>query len=123
MSGPKGKGTLYPEAHKRAGLWHIEVLQFGSENSDERIDLMGAVAEPSQPRRSFILRDKSPSLPMSTVSSTFRTAKPVRYALVIKNADFVRGGSLSGLLFPLTMLTQLKKNPCRLIYARNSNGL
>jgi hypothetical protein len=40
ISGPKGHGTLYLEARKRAGLWHLELLQFGSEGSDERLDLL-----------------------------------------------------------------------------------
>jgi len=40
VSGPKGHGTLYLEARKRAGLWHLELLQFGSEGSDERLDLL-----------------------------------------------------------------------------------
>ena len=40
VSGPKGNGTLYAEAHKRAGLWHLELLQFGSKDSDQRLDLL-----------------------------------------------------------------------------------
>ena len=40
VSGPKGSGTLYAEGHKRAGIWHLEMLQFGSERSNERLDLL-----------------------------------------------------------------------------------
>lgn len=40
VSAPKGRGTLYTEARKRAGLWHLEMLQFGSEGSSERLDLL-----------------------------------------------------------------------------------
>jgi hypothetical protein len=40
VSGPNGNGTLYVEAHKRAGLWHLELLQFGSKDSDQRLDLL-----------------------------------------------------------------------------------
>ena len=51
ISGPKGKGTLYAEAHKQAGLWHMEILQFGSEDSNERINLIVADAgtKPASP--------------------------------------------------------------------------
>jgi cytochrome oxidase complex assembly protein 1 len=42
VSGPKGRGTLYAEARKHAGLWHLELLQFGSNNSTERLDLLAA---------------------------------------------------------------------------------
>ncbi len=40
LSGPKGSGTLYTEARKRAGLWHLEMLQFGDPGSSERLDLL-----------------------------------------------------------------------------------
>lgn len=40
VSGPKGSGTLYAEARKQAGLWHLNLLQFGSEGSTERLDLL-----------------------------------------------------------------------------------
>lgn len=40
VSGPKGSGTLYVEAHQQAGLWKIDLLQFGSKGSDQRIDLL-----------------------------------------------------------------------------------
>lgn len=40
ISGPKGSGTLYTEARKRAGLWRLDMLQFGTEGSTERLDLL-----------------------------------------------------------------------------------
>jgi hypothetical protein len=40
VSGPKDRGTIYAEAHKRAGLWHLDLLQFGRSNSDERLELL-----------------------------------------------------------------------------------
>lgn len=50
VSGPKGRGTIYAEAHKRAGLWHLELLQFGYANSDERLDLLPhEAASPASP--------------------------------------------------------------------------
>jgi uncharacterized integral membrane protein len=42
VSGPKGSGTIYAEAHKHAGLWHLELLQYGKDNSNERLDLLPA---------------------------------------------------------------------------------
>lgn len=42
VSGPKGSGTLDVEAHKRAGQWHLELLQFGKASSDERLNLLPA---------------------------------------------------------------------------------
>ena len=33
VSGPKGSGTIYAEARKQAGLWHLEMLQFGNEGA------------------------------------------------------------------------------------------
>ena len=53
ISGPKGSGTIYTEARKRAGLWHLEMLQFGNDGSTERIDLMPAdTAKPTAPPQS-----------------------------------------------------------------------
>jgi hypothetical protein len=46
ISGPKGHGTLYMEARKRAGLWQLELLQFASEGSDERLDLLASDTTP-----------------------------------------------------------------------------
>ena len=40
ISGPKGRGTVYAEARKSAGLWHLELLQFGADGSDDRLDLL-----------------------------------------------------------------------------------
>jgi hypothetical protein len=42
VSGPKGRGTIYAEARKRAGLWRLNMLQFGGEESDIRLDLLVA---------------------------------------------------------------------------------
>jgi hypothetical protein len=47
VSGPKGSGTLYAEASKRAGLWRLEMLQFGTEGSAERLDLLPAGMVPT----------------------------------------------------------------------------
>ena len=40
ISGPKGAGTVYAEASKHAGLWHLDLLQYGSDKSNERLDLL-----------------------------------------------------------------------------------
>ena len=40
VSGPKGKGTIYVDGRKRAGVWHLDMLQFGAEGSGERLDLL-----------------------------------------------------------------------------------
>lgn len=40
LSGPKGKGTLYVTARKRAGHWQYEVLEVAVEGRPQRIDLM-----------------------------------------------------------------------------------
>jgi|HubBroStandDraft_3_1064219.scaffolds.fasta_scaffold652745_1 hypothetical protein len=40
VSGPKGSGTLYVEAHKQAGLWKVDSLQLGIKDSEERTDLL-----------------------------------------------------------------------------------
>lgn len=39
VSGPKGRGTLYARASKRAGEWHFSMLLFAPENG-QRIDLL-----------------------------------------------------------------------------------
>lgn len=53
ISGPKGSGTIYTEARKRAGLWHLEMLQFGNDGSTERMDLMPSdTARPTAPPQS-----------------------------------------------------------------------
>jgi hypothetical protein len=46
VSGPKGRGTIYAEARKRAGLWRLNMLQFGGEESDIRLDLLVADQTP-----------------------------------------------------------------------------
>ena len=43
VSGPKSKGTLYVEAQKSAGLWQLKLLQFGGDNSSDRLDLLPRV--------------------------------------------------------------------------------
>jgi hypothetical protein len=40
LSGPKGAGKLYVEAHKRAGQWQLDLLQFAPDGSAERLDLL-----------------------------------------------------------------------------------
>ncbi|MGA2351390.1 MAG: cytochrome c oxidase assembly factor Coa1 family protein [Terracidiphilus sp.] len=40
VSGPRASGTLYAQEHKSAGLWHLETLQFGRKDSDERLNLL-----------------------------------------------------------------------------------
>ena len=39
ISGPKGAGTLYASARKRAGLWNYDVLEVALDAGGERIDL------------------------------------------------------------------------------------
>jgi len=46
ISGPKGSGTIYAEARKRAGMWQLEMLQFGKDGSTERLDLLAADTPP-----------------------------------------------------------------------------
>jgi hypothetical protein len=48
ISGPKGEGTLYLQAHKQADLWQLDMLQFGPKDTDERIDLLGKGVAPPQ---------------------------------------------------------------------------
>jgi len=40
VSGPRGKGTLYLEATKRAGRWEYSLLELAVEGVDERIGLL-----------------------------------------------------------------------------------
>lgn len=40
VSGPNGSGTIYAEGRKGAGVWHLEMLQFGNEGSSQRLDLL-----------------------------------------------------------------------------------
>jgi hypothetical protein len=40
ISGPKGKGTLYSEASKAEGIWHLKSLRFARSGSDDRVDLL-----------------------------------------------------------------------------------
>jgi len=46
VSGPRGTGTLYAEAHKRAGLWQLDLLQFGTKDSSDRLDLLAGASPP-----------------------------------------------------------------------------
>jgi len=40
ISGPRGEGALYVSARKTAGLWQLDLLQFGPKDSEERFDLL-----------------------------------------------------------------------------------
>lgn len=40
ISGPKGKGTLYAMAVKRAGVWTLTLLQFGTDGDLTRLQLL-----------------------------------------------------------------------------------
>jgi len=42
VSGPKGLGTLDVEAHKRAGQWHLDLLEFEKDDSSIWINLLPA---------------------------------------------------------------------------------
>ncbi len=42
LSGPKGAGKLYVEAHKRAGQWQLDLLEFAPDGSADRLDLLPA---------------------------------------------------------------------------------
>jgi hypothetical protein len=44
VSGPKGSGTIYSEARKQAGLWHVQLLQFCRDGSADRLDLLTSLA-------------------------------------------------------------------------------
>jgi cytochrome oxidase complex assembly protein 1 len=46
LSGPKGKGTLYVEATKSAGVWQFAILVVEIEKTGERIDLNQASRSP-----------------------------------------------------------------------------
>lgn len=40
VSGPKGKGTVYALAVKRAGIWNLTFLQFGADGESRRLELL-----------------------------------------------------------------------------------
>ncbi len=40
VSGPKGRGTLYALAVKRAGIWRLTFLQFGADGESSRLELL-----------------------------------------------------------------------------------
>jgi hypothetical protein len=44
VSGPKGKGTIYSEVRKQAGLWQVQLLQFGKDGSTDRFDLLNSLS-------------------------------------------------------------------------------
>jgi hypothetical protein len=48
VSGPLGRGTIYAEGRKQAGIWRLEMLQFGNDGSGERLDLLVRDQAPSQ---------------------------------------------------------------------------
>jgi hypothetical protein len=46
VSGPRGRGKLYVEAHKSAGNWRMSLLQFVGEGTQTPIDLLPAAPDP-----------------------------------------------------------------------------
>ena len=40
LHGPRGKGTLYLEATKRAGRWEYSLLELAVDGTEKRIDLL-----------------------------------------------------------------------------------
>jgi len=46
VSGPRGHGKLYVEAHKSAGIWSMTVLKFVPAGSSAPIDLLPAAPAP-----------------------------------------------------------------------------
>ena len=46
ISGPKGTGTIYTEARKQTGQWHLLTLQFAKSGSSEALDLLGTPVPP-----------------------------------------------------------------------------
>jgi hypothetical protein len=51
VSGPKGKGTLYLEARKTAGFWHLNTLDFGDGLEADTIDLLSEAPAGSAPKQ------------------------------------------------------------------------
>lgn len=50
ISGPNGRGTLYTEALKEAGVWRLVMLQFRRDGSPDKIDLLTSGAtQPAAP--------------------------------------------------------------------------
>lgn len=49
ISGPKGHGKLYVEAHKTAGSWRMSVLQFIAEGSQTPVDILASAPMPISP--------------------------------------------------------------------------
>jgi hypothetical protein len=52
ISGPRGRGTLYTEALKEAGVWRLVMLEFRKNGSSDRIDLLtsGAIQRAAPPQ-------------------------------------------------------------------------
>ena len=48
VSGPKGGGTVYVEAHKSAGQWNYNTLVVELDATHQRIDLQAPAAEAAQ---------------------------------------------------------------------------
>jgi hypothetical protein len=44
ISGPKGRGTVYSESRKRAGVWQLTFLEFVDKQSGEHINLLASDA-------------------------------------------------------------------------------
>ncbi|UWZ86504.1 cytochrome c oxidase assembly factor 1 family protein [Occallatibacter riparius] len=49
VSGPKGKGNLYVEAHKRARFWELDSLDFGDGQEADTLDLLREPTSGSAP--------------------------------------------------------------------------
>lgn len=45
LSGPKGKGRLYVEATRQAGVWRLESLEFVPHGSEEQMNLLDGAGE------------------------------------------------------------------------------
>ena len=50
ISGRRGHGTIYVEARKSDGTWHMNVLQFFANESQTPIDLLSAAPSPESPK-------------------------------------------------------------------------
>ncbi len=49
ISGPKGKGTIYVTAQKKAGVWNYSAMEAAIEGSDRRINLLSNVTAAAEP--------------------------------------------------------------------------
>ena len=50
ISGSNGHGTIYVEARKSDGNWHMNVLQFFADGNRTPIDLLSAAPSPESPK-------------------------------------------------------------------------